>query len=332
VSARDAYKNDMGVLIVTNKYDTPSDEVIRRLENKGEAVFRLNTEDFCDSISVLMGINNGDITGMFRSRYHSIEISEIRSAFYRRPLSSDPKELGDPSVVRFVKNERTSFLDWLWEASKWPWLNHPRDIRRADSKLDQLLTAKACGLQTPETLITNDPSEAQHFYHAHRGRIVNKVLASGTIMKNGITQAVYTRPLQEADLGQLGCIQPVPCLFQKQIEKRFEVRVTIVGNDVFATAIYSQHSERTKDDWRRYDLPNTPHVEFELPENVRQSCLRIIEHYNLHFGAIDLAVTPDDAYVFFEINPNGQWLWIERLTGQRITDAIVEFLLKGHPK
>lgn len=49
----------------------------------------------------------------------------------------------------------------------------------------------------------------------------------------------------------------------------------------------------------------------------------------LCYGAIDMVVTPDERYVFIEINPNGQYLWVEQATGLPISDAICDLLING---
>lgn len=120
-------------------------------------------------------------------------------------------------------------------------------------------------------------------------------------------------------------------MFQELIEKAFEVRVTVVGKQVFATEIHSQQSQRTKDDWRRYDLENTPHKEHVLPSEIESACLNLTRHYSLAFAAIDIIVTPKGKYVFLEINPNGQWLLLEKLTGQPISEALAQMLVRGAP-
>jgi len=118
-------------------------------------------------------------------------------------------------------------------------------------------------------------------------------------------------------------------VFQEYIPKALELRISIVGHQVFAAAIYSQMTERTKHDWRRYDLEKTPHAVYILPAGVERACIDIVQHYGLAFAAIDMVVTPQGDFVFLELNPNGQWLWIERLTGQPISDAIADMLVRA---
>lgn len=114
---------------------------------------------------------------------------------------------------------------------------------------------------------------------------------------------------------------------QRKVEKDFEIRVTAVGERLFPCKIESQHTDRTRIDWRRYDIPNTPHSTFELPRDISDKLLEMMRIFGIHFVAFDLAVTPDGKFVFFEMNPAPQWVWIEELTGLPITDAIIDELI-----
>ena len=118
-------------------------------------------------------------------------------------------------------------------------------------------------------------------------------------------------------------------IFQAYVPKRFELRITVVGQQVFAAEIHSQHTNHTRHDWRRYDLDETPHFPHALPPDVAQRCIQLVQELGLCYGAIDMVLTPDDRYVFLEINPSGQYLWIEQLTGLPITDALCDLLIAG---
>jgi D-alanine-D-alanine ligase-like ATP-grasp enzyme len=47
---------------------------------------------------------------------------------------------------------------------------------------------------------------------------------------------------------------------------------------------------------------------------------------NLEYGALDFVLTPDGRFVFLEINPNGQWLWLDDMLSLGITTAVAEWL------
>jgi glutathione synthase/RimK-type ligase-like ATP-grasp enzyme len=122
-----------------------------------------------------------------------------------------------------------------------------------------------------------------------------------------------------------------PSSFRKKFAKGSKLRVTVVGEKVFPAAIRSQESRSLRHDWRHY-----PHFGgsryysvYSLPAKIEKLCVRLVEALGICFGAIDLIVTPDDDYVFLEVNPNGQWAWIEDFTGLPISDAIAELLIRS---
>ena len=111
--------------------------------------------------------------------------------------------------------------------------------------------------------------------------------------------------------------------------KRLELRITVVGQRVFAAEIHSQQSNHTRYDYRHYDDNSTRYQPHTLPAEVAQRCLHLVARLGLYYGAIDMILTPDGRYVFLEINPNGQYLWIEQATRLPISDAICDLLLSG---
>lgn len=129
-------------------------------------------------------------------------------------------------------------------------------------------------------------------------------------------------------MGIVSKIKYAPSLFQEYVPKDVELRITIVGNEVFAAEIHSQQKEAARHDWRR-DALALEHREHQLPDNVRLKCVNLAKAFNLEFGAIDMILTPDGRYVFLEINPNGQWAWIEEFTGLPISEALIELLCRG---
>jgi glutathione synthase/RimK-type ligase-like ATP-grasp enzyme len=120
-----------------------------------------------------------------------------------------------------------------------------------------------------------------------------------------------------------------PHLLQSEIDKRFDVRVTVVGSKHFACRIYSQDYSETEVDFRRSSATGRRlrHEIISLPDAVAKACTTLVEMLGLRFGAIDL-VEDDDGFVFLEINPNGQWAWIEQVTGAPIAHEIAELLLQ----
>ena len=116
---------------------------------------------------------------------------------------------------------------------------------------------------------------------------------------------------------------------ENYIEKKYEVRVTIMGKYIFSCKLDSQAQEDDtgKIDWRQgYDY-NIRHELITIPQNIECFCRRFLNHLNLHFGCFDFIVTPKDEYVFLECNPNGQWGWIEDELGIPMSEAIIDCLV-----
>ena len=189
----------------------------------------------------------------------------------------------------------------------------------------QLQVASTTGFACPETLVSNNPAEIRKFFARQKGRIVAKPLRLGYFDYGDVQTATYTTALSAADLTSDEALHVAPVIYQRHLEKRCDIRVTIVGDSVYAAAIHSQESDSARVDWRRADveLEHTVHV---LPVEIAAACQRLMKALDLRFGAIDLVLAPNGEYYFLEVNPNGQWLWLEDKLGFPITSDIVTWL------
>ena len=115
--------------------------------------------------------------------------------------------------------------------------------------------------------------------------------------------------------------------FQEQIQENVRHQSNCSGRQgVFAAEIMSQAHPSSATDWRATENPELEHRVHILPPQQRQLCLELVKHLGLAFGAIDLAVTTNGMYKFFEINPNGEWLWLECMLGFPIAETIAQWL------
>lgn len=64
----------------------------------------------------------------------------------------------------------------------------------------------------------------------------------------------------------------------------------------------------------------------KLPDAILNQCISLLKILNLRFGAIDFILDKNGNYIFLEINPNGQWAWIEKQTGYKISNEITNLL------
>jgi glutathione synthase/RimK-type ligase-like ATP-grasp enzyme len=201
------------------------------------------------------------------------------------------------------------------------WVNRPSVNQKSRNVLNQLWFAESVGLNTPPTLFTNNFKELREF--AEMGAVVIKQGNLGVQIDNKrILTSLIDLKLVDPEVLH-GC----PCLFQRYIQKQYELRVHVIGNAVLTCRIDSQMSDKTRIDWRNFDLENTPHEPYELDYSVCRACVNLVKHLGLEFGVIDMIVSPDGEYIFLECNAQGHWIWIEELTGLPITKVLCEYLL-----
>lgn len=315
------------ILIVSTKYDPHVDFLIPKLTERRIPFIRFNTEDFPSQSRLTVTFDGSGHHQERLSLPNSPDTTgeDIISVWYRRPAPFEFPEEFTLAVRIFAEEETRDVVRGLWELLNCLWVNHPEHIRRTNNKLHQLDVASQLGFEIPRTIVTNDPEEARKFINSCYGDIITKPVSRGLVDEGGRSMAFYTSVVNSERANQIQLVQYTPSFFQEYIPKDVELRITVVGNDVFAAEIHSQQRDDTRHDWRRNALA-LEHKEHQLPDDTRLKCIRLTKEFNLKFGAIDMILTPDGRYVFLEINPNGQWAWIEELTGLPISEALIGLL------
>jgi glutathione synthase/RimK-type ligase-like ATP-grasp enzyme len=320
------------LLVVTNKKDLTSDYFILRLRERGIPYLRLNTEDYPEAFSIELRADDNatDASITCRGADAGVTLADVQGVYFRRPIPPSCPEL-EMQDKGFAVRESLEALRSLWRHIPHKrWLNHPSRIQLASNKLEQLTLARSLGLRVPRTLLTDSPRSIRDFHAECNGQAIVKAVKHGFVKGEHRARLAFTTELDDALLEEWDSFARVPVLAQERIEKECDIRVTVIGHEVFSTAIYSQSRPGTKLDWRRMDILGVEieHRAVELPVALRDQCRRLTRHFGLGFSAIDLVLARTGDYVFLELNPNGQWAWLEQKAGHPIRDAMIDHLLR----
>jgi glutathione synthase/RimK-type ligase-like ATP-grasp enzyme len=315
--------NEQPVLVVSTIADTATDVVVRCLSDNGVPCLRLNTENY--PFAGTLTHRSGCLAQQTSIEFNGQPLPMPRSIWYRRMRTPSKPDEMDAGVYDFCLQEtRAALLGSILSLSS-RWMSHPRDIWQAENKPFQLSAATTVGLRIPRTIITNEPSAIRQAY-ADFGQMIVKPTRTGYVVRDGKEYSIFTSRVLEEHLDQLECARYSPSIYQEMIPKKFDLRITIVGQKIFAAAIDSQSEPKAEVDWRHTVDPNLPHHAIVLPKQIERQLLKLMDSLGLTFEAIDMIETPASEFVFLEVNPSGQWLWLDEILNMGISRCLAEWL------
>ena len=309
----------MSVLIITKSDDNPCVEnVTTHLTDRGIPVFRFDTDRFPGE--VLLTERHGDSGEDFRledpAQDATLDFADISAVWYRRQSVGArlPADI-DPKLRRPALQEAQVTIQGLLTAIAAFRLDPFENVKLASHKALQLRVARESGLAIPRTLTTNDPAAVRSFWAECDGQMVTKMLSSFAVYdKEGREQVVFTNRMDQEDIDDLKGLDLCPMTFQEELVKEVELRATVVGGQVFCAAVDSAALKGAEVDWRRRGQELCAAWKpYELPAEVSAGLLRLTRHFGLHYGAADFIVCPDGRHVFLEINPGGEFFWLDEI-------------------
>lgn len=313
------------VLVITALEDVTADRVIAALNERGVPVVRIDPATIGPGLT--LGARIGPDTpawgGRLRTASRDVELGEVAAVYYRRPTPYAARYEHQPAQQRdFATAEARhglgGILNNLHAAL---YVNHPAAVSRADFKPAQLRCFTQLGLRIPPTLITNDPEQAREFAAEHE-HVIYKTFRGLPRSKDGHTGAIWAQRVDPETFDD--SLTVMPHLFQAEIPKTGDVRVTVVGRRVFASRI--ETPDRALD-WRRGDWDDLIHTPAAVPGPIEASLHRYLASFGLVFGCFDFALTgPEnmtESWTAIECNSNGQWGWLPDALD--ITEAFATF-------
>ncbi|WP_280457442.1 MvdC/MvdD family ATP grasp protein [Nocardia carnea] len=305
------------VLIVSESDDLHAAAMQATLrEQHGFNTLRLDLRDFPRA----QGSFRIDRSASTRSLAGLDGLDDVRAVWWRRPHPSRV-----PAGVRadddaYRQAECDAFAQGLLWSLPARWVNDPGHDRLAHRKIVQLDIARRAGCAIPETLITNDPREAREFIENCAGRVVFK--------RTGTSRAEFaeTRLVASTDLDRLGAIRWAPTIFQRYIDPECDLRVVWVDGQEWVVRIDSRAGAGRVDSRLDVSVDFTP---ARLPAPVSKSLATLMGALGLGFGVLDLRVGLDGEHYFLEVNPQGQFAYLEIKTGLPIFASLAGLLAHG---
>lgn len=180
------------------------------------------------------------------------------------------------------------------------WRDHPDAILAAESKPAQLMAARHAGLNTPETLVSQDPSAIRSFFDQCDGQMIVKPV------KGHLKRQIYTVQLNKDALRDDAALRQFPAIYQRKITGQNHIRVVVLQDEAQVFAIRS-----TDLDWRRReDIKITSAT---LPAEEIDRMRKALHALNLTMGVFDAKYDVDGKLWFLEVNPQGQFFFLEAL-------------------
>lgn len=322
------------VLVVTALEDVTADRVVAALNEREVPVVRVDPADIGSALTFGFRIEaeRPVWSGRLRTASREVEPGEVAAVYCRRPTPYGTRFAHLPRQQRdFAAAEARYGLGGVLNAlSGARYANHPAAVARAESKPAQLRRLARLGLRIPPTLITNDREAAREFAAVH-GPVVCKTFRGLPAGDDGRAGAIWT---QRVDPGTFDDTLTVTAhLFQAEIPKTGDVRVTVVGGHVFAQQIAAPDGAL---DWRRGDWDALLQAPITVPPPVEAALHAYLASFGLLFGCFDFALNGDgddpEHWTAIECNPNGQWGWLP--DADDITEAFADLLTverKGRP-
>jgi glutathione synthase/RimK-type ligase-like ATP-grasp enzyme len=310
------------ILAISSNADLHTRAVLQKLEERGESATVVDLSEFPRQARLRMSYG-ADTKHRFELQLQaccSLDLRRCTAIWWRRPqpLGLHP-ELKDRAMASFAYTEAHEAITGLWQSLDTFWINNPTRDEVAARKAYQLRLAQQVGLTIPRTLITNDPDAARAF--------ANDQGADATVYKAFSATVDHwreTRVLRPNEVERISSVAYAPVIFQEYIPASVDLRITFVHDRFFPAAIYSQETDYKVD--YRMNMARARIEAHTLPIDVEEGLCRLMQCLGLEYAAIDMRLTPDGRYVFLEVNPAGQWLFVEERTGQPITDALASAL------
>ena len=214
---------------------------------------------------------------------------------------------------RIVNNEcRGAALGLLKTHFKGLWVSSIDATLRASDKILQLKVAADCGIRVPRTLVTQSPSAVKAFFEECGPLVVKTIVGAAGPM-------LQTIRIDDPTMFSADEYRASPAMYQEYIGGCEHLRLACFGEHCLGGIIHSVDV-----DWR--GNLNVPVKSVTVSEDLKNRVRSIVAALGLEMGVIDIKLTTDGEPVWLEVNPQGQFAFLDGLAGTNLIGAFAKYL------
>jgi len=307
------------LLILTSDKDLAADYLIVELIERGLPYFRLNAEALTTA-QYSFSLSDGCANRWLKVGPRELDLKTVRAVWYRRAIQPTPPTDLDPGERVFVAGEFRHLATGLVLDTKARWVNPIDRVYVAEHKLFQLRIARRIGFRIPRTFVSNDLCALKEFARENPGNSICKPIFHGLFLDGHERYSVYTRRITPESLDNQESVSACPVMLQEEIPKAADLRATFIGRECFVADI--ENADPSQLDWRNPGA-QLRYSTSRLSEEIEDKCRAMLNELGLVYGAFDFVRTPANELVFLEVNPTGEWAWLEEQLGFPMRRAFV---------
>jgi glutathione synthase/RimK-type ligase-like ATP-grasp enzyme len=307
------------LLILTSDQDLTADFLIVELIRRNLPYFRLNSEELT-TVGFRFSLTKDTLRRELCVGLKSVDLNQVEAVWYRRAIHPGPIASITPSERFFVAGELRHLTMGLVLNPGITWVNPIDRVSVAEHKLYQLQIARQVGFRVPRTLVSRDPLELRSFAAANKAGTICKPIFHGMFVAEASRYSVYTRRVTPESFDDAESVKVCPILLQEEIPRSADVRATFIGSKCFVADIKGDSSVI---DWRDPRIC-VHYSESDLSDEVQEGCRTMLKKLGLIYGAFDFVKTPEGDLVFLELNPTGEWAWLEDRLGFPMREAFIQ--------
>ena len=312
--------NEIEYLIISSTIDFSTDLICYELKCQKKKYLRINRDVFHE-YGILYSLDKEEMEISISNKKYLINNQNLKSVYFRAPVFLRAHK-------HYTLNEQLSRSQWsaflrnliVFDNAKW--INHPVYTYQAENKLYQLKLAKQNGLLLPITYVGNEiPKDIND-----TPNYIVKALDTALFYDNSQELFTYSSILTGKELVESN-IKDAPIILQECLNEKVDIRVTYIDGEVFPVSI-TKNGKGIVGDWRKTKKEELVYKATDLPIKIVKNINKLMKTLKLNFGGIDFALV-DNKYYFIEVNPTGEWAWLENVSGCAISKKIVNSLVGG---